>query len=212
MAGRTKPVVPAPPAPAVAAAPPVTAPQLPAPQNPAPQPPPAQKAFEIRDEFNKVLAGQSAGYQVRATPQQRSLRIGRDRLAFTVSSARDGFVHVLVLGPDGSLLLLFPNAQSSSNAIKAGQTLALPQASWKLETAEPAGAEEFLVVVSAQPRDYSGLGKERDYIFLKLPTGQRGAEITSRWHAHGDRRHRLHRRSLLSSRCARSTWPKTGHY
>jgi serine/threonine protein kinase len=184
--GPTKPATPAQPGPAVAVAPALPAPQAPVPQAPTPQTPtaqtpPAQKAFEIRDEFNKVMAGQVADYKVRAVPLQKSLRIGRDKLAFTVSSARDGFVHVLVLGPDGSLLLLFPNAQSSSNAIKAGQSLTLPQASWKLETAEPAGVEDFLVVVSAQPRDYSDLGKDREYIFLKLPTGQRGAELASRW-------------------------------
>ena len=98
-----------------------------------------------------------------------------------MSSSRDGFVQVLVLGPDGSLILLFPNAQASNNAIKAGQTLTLPQTAWQLDTVEPAGAEDFLVVVSAQPRDYSDLSKERDYIFLKLPTGQRGAEAASRW-------------------------------
>jgi serine/threonine protein kinase len=155
--------------------------------SPAPAPAPqaqaqaVPKAFEIRDEFNKVLDGQAADFKVLASPLQKTLRIGRDRLAFTVSSARDGFVHVLVLGPDGSLLLLFPNAQSSNNAIKAGQTLTLPQAEWKLDTVEPAGMEDFLVLVSAQPRDYSDLSKDRDYIFLKLPTGQRGAELAARW-------------------------------
>ena len=143
--------------------------------------PAVSPGFEIRDEFNKVLAGQVDGFKVQASAQQQTLRIGRDKLAFNVSSSRDGFVQVLVLGPDGSLLLLFPNAQSSDNRIKAGQTLKLPQATWLLDTAEPAGTEEFLIVVSAQPRDYSDLSKERDYIFLKLPTGQRGAELAGNW-------------------------------
>jgi serine/threonine protein kinase len=141
----------------------------------------APRGFEIREEFNKVLGGQLADFKVQAEAAQKSLRIGRDKLAFNVSSARDGFVQVLVLGPDGSLLLLFPNAQSSDNRIKAGQTLKLPQANWLLDTSEPAGTEEFLVVVSAQPRDYSELSKQREYIFLKLPTGQPGAELANRW-------------------------------
>jgi serine/threonine protein kinase len=141
----------------------------------------APKGFEIREEFNKVLSGQLADFKVQAAAAQKTLRIGRDKLSFNVSSARDGFVQVLVLGPDGSLLLLFPNAQSSDNRIKAGQTLKLPQANWLLDTSEPAGSEEFLVVVSAQPRDYSELSKQREYIFLKLPTGQQGAELANRW-------------------------------
>jgi hypothetical protein len=154
-----------------------------APQPPASviPPPPVQKPFEIRDEFNKVIGGQAADFKVQAAPVKKSLRIGRDKLSFTVSSSRDGFVQVLVLGPDGSLILMFPNAQASNNAIKAGQTLTLPQTAWQLDTVEPAGVEDFLVVVSAQPRDYSDLSKERDYIFLKLPTGQRGAEAAARW-------------------------------
>lgn len=143
--------------------------------------PPAQRPFEIREEFDKVLAGQTADFKVEAMARKPTLGIGRDKLSFTVKSARDGFVQVLVLGPDGSLVMLFPNAQASDNAIKAGQTITLPQPSWQLDTVEPAGSENFLVVVSAQPRDYSDLSKERDYIFLKLPTGRNGADLAARW-------------------------------
>jgi len=78
-------------------------------------------------------------------------------------------------------VLLWPNTQSGNNRIKAGQTLALPQASWALETVEPTGAEQFLVVVSQQPRDYSALSSEREAYFLKLPTGERGTELLAQW-------------------------------
>jgi hypothetical protein len=141
----------------------------------------APRSFEIRDEFDKVLAAARPDFQVRAAPQQPTLRIGRDRLGFTVSSSKAGYVHVLVLGPDGSLLLLFPNSQSADHAIKAGQTLKLPEASWPLAAVPPAGREDFLVIVSEQPRDYGVLGNEREYFFLKLPTGQRGADAAARW-------------------------------
>ena len=160
------------------AAPSAAAPRL---NGVAPPPGTAVRGFEIRDEFNKVLNGQVGDFKVTATAAQKTLRIGRDKLAFNVTSSRDGYVQVLLLGPDGSLLLLFPNAQSSDNRIKAGQTLKLPQANWPLDTAEPAGPEEFLVIVSAQPRDYSDLSKDRDYIFLKLPTGERGADLATSW-------------------------------
>lgn len=139
------------------------------------------RSFEIRDEINRVLAGQWGDFAVTAEAKKKTLRIDRDRLGFTVTSSKDGFVQVMVLGPDGSLLLLFPNAQSSDNRILAGQSLVLPQASWPLNVTAPAGQEEFLVVVSAQPRDYSELSKEREYIFLKLPTGQAGAEVAAAW-------------------------------
>ncbi len=151
------------------------------PAQPAAASAPVNRSFEIRDEFNRVLAAQSGNFQVQAAPSKPRLRIGHDRLGFTVRSSRDGYVQVLVLGPDGSLLLLFPNAQASDNRIRAGQTLTLPQPSWPLDVVEPAGQEDFLVIVSTEPRDYSELSKERDYSFLKLPTGERGAALATRW-------------------------------
>ena len=150
-------------------------------QTPATPPPAVPEAFEIRNEFSKVLAGQTPGIKVDAEPVRNALRIGRDKLGFKVTSSHEGYLNVLVLGPDGSLLLLFPNGQSSDNRIKAGQTVALPQPTWLLDTAEPAGREDFLVIVSDQPRDYSELSKEREYMFLKLPTGKRGAELAASW-------------------------------
>jgi Domain of unknown function (DUF4384) len=113
-----------------------------------------------------------------ARPQ---LRIGRDKLSFTIKSSRDGFVNVLLQGPDGSLLQLFPNSQSADNRIKAGQTLTLPQANWVLDTAEPAGAEHFLVIVSQHPRDYSALSTRREFYFLDLPTGESATALMAGW-------------------------------
>ncbi|MCE2657590.1 MAG: serine/threonine-protein kinase [Rubrivivax sp.] len=143
--------------------------------------PSATGPFEVRTEFQRVITGQTPQFTVRAAPVKTPLRIGRDQLAFTVSSSRAGFVQVLTLGPDGTLWLLFPNAQASDNRIAAGQTLNLPQAQWALDVAEPAGTEQFLVIVSAQPRDYSELSQQREYIFLKLPTGAEGAAALARW-------------------------------
>ena len=141
----------------------------------------APVVFNIKDEFNKIVVAQTPGFRVDAHAIRPKLRIGKDALSFTVQSARAGFVQVLVLGPDGSALLLFPNAQASDNRIRAGDTLTLPRASWKLDTAEPIGTENFLVIVSEQPRDYSELSKTRDYIFLKLPTEQKGLQLAATW-------------------------------
>ncbi len=165
------------PAPAAVASSAAPAPVVAAPS--APPPPPL--AFEIEDQFNRVLAGPTPGFEVQARALKSPLRIGQDQLGFEISSSRDGFVQVLVLGPDGTLVLMFPNAQASNNRIRAGQTLRLPQANWKLDVTEPAGQEDFLVIVSQQPRDYSELSTERAYIFLKLPTGPAGTDALARW-------------------------------
>ena len=155
----------------------------PAPAAPVAAAPAAPARLDIRDEFDKVLSRQTPGFLVEATPSKQQYRIGKDKLAFSVKSSRDGHVYVLLLGPDGSLLQLFPNTQASGNRIKAGQTLALPQSSWPLMTAEPAGPEHFLTIVSQQPRDFSALSTERDDMFLKLPTGERAAVLAAQWSA-----------------------------
>ena len=128
-----------------------------------------------------MIAGQTAGYAVTAAAAKPQLRIGRDKLSFTVKSARDGYVNVLLQGPDGALMQLFPNTQGTDNRIKAGQTLTLPQASWVLDTAEPAGPEHFLVVVSQHPRDFSELSNKREFYFLTLPTGDTATALAAQW-------------------------------
>ena len=125
--------------------------------------------------FDQVLRAQAADFHVDAAPTRPRLRIGRDKLSFRVTSERDGHLSVLLHGPDGSLVLLFPNSVAKADRIRAGQTLTLPAASWPLEATAPAGREDFLVIVSAQPRDFSSVGQGRDGWFLKLPPPDRQA-------------------------------------
>jgi serine/threonine protein kinase len=152
-----------------------------APQPVAPPPPAAPARFDTLEQFDKVLAGQTPGFTVEAVSARPQLRIGRDKLSFTVKSSRDGYVNVLLLGPDGSLLHFFPNSVATDNRIQAGQTLTLPQKNWILDTSEPAGAEHFLVFVSQYPRDFSVLSKQREFYFLELPTGETATALMAGW-------------------------------
>jgi hypothetical protein len=147
---------------------------LPAPTTAAPA---TTRIWSTSDEFQRLLRDRDDSFDVQASADAPRLRIGRDRLRFRVRAARDGHVYVLVGGPDGSLLLLFPNRMSADNRIRAGQTLVLPQPSWPLDTADPPGTEQFAVVVSEHPRDFSHLSKKRDAWFLDLPTGTAGAAL-----------------------------------
>jgi serine/threonine protein kinase len=168
-----------PPAPATVPAPATTS--TPAPVAAVPASPLPLARFDVSEQFDRVIAGQTPGYTVTAAAAKPQLRIGRDKLSFSVKSARDGHVNVLLEGPDGALMQLFPNTQSSDNRIKAGQTLTLPQASWMLDTAEPAGPEHFLVVVSQHPRDFSELSNKREFYFLTLPTGDAATALAGQW-------------------------------
>lgn len=165
---------PALPAPQQAAAAPVTTASPSAPVAVA-----SPAAFSVQGEFDRLMQARTTDIDVRAASNSARLRIGRDRLGFKVTSSRDGHVYVLVGGPDGSLLLLYPNTMAADSRIRAGQTLALPQSSWPLDTAEPAGPEHFAVIVSEHPRDFSHLSQERVAWFLSLPTGAAGSALAS---------------------------------
>jgi serine/threonine protein kinase len=161
-------------APAAAQAEPPTAPA-------AATPPPPAPAFHVLEQMQAVLSSQTSGFVVNATPAKSQLIIGRDNLGFDVTSSRDGHVHVLVRGPDGSLTLLLPNEKAKDTRIKAGQRLRLPGPSWPLVASDPTGSEQFLVFVSASPRSHAQLGGEPEYIFTRLPTDERAGALASRW-------------------------------
>ena len=150
--------------------------------NPAPAPAPAAPThFEALAQLDGLVTAHTPGFDVTAVVKQPKLRIGKDRLQFTVQSSRDGYVNLYVLDPDGALMVLFPNGQSRDNHIKAGQTLTLPQASWALETADPAGPEHFAVVVSAQQRDFAAAGATKEDPYLRLPAGPAADALLSKW-------------------------------
>lgn len=168
---------PAPPPAASAPAPaPVAATPAPTPV-PAPAPAPMPAPFDALTAFGQVVAAQTPGWSVDGSPSKPVLRIGRDKLGFSIQSSRDGYAHVLLLGPDGALTLLFPNDAARDHRVRAGQNLRLPQASWALDVVEPAGVEHFLVVVSPTPRDFSALYTGKIYGYQQLATGEQATAL-----------------------------------
>ncbi|MBV8503098.1 MAG: protein kinase [Paucibacter sp.] len=148
---------------------------------PAPAPAPVPPHFDARQQFESVVTQQSPGFQVSAAPALATLRVDKDKLNFSIRSERAGYVNVLLLGPDGSLLQLFPNAKVPTLRIDAGQTLKLPGKELELIASEPLGTEHFLVTVSEQPRDFSMFSTEREDPYLKLPTGARADAFLAAW-------------------------------
>jgi serine/threonine protein kinase len=137
---------------------------------PPTSPTPAPQGFDVSAEFDRVMGARTAGFEVEAAPTLANLRIDKDNLSFTVKSSRDGFVTVLVLGPDGSLTRLIPSKDIPIVKAPAGRTITLPQGV-AIGTAEPTGLEQFLVLVSAYPRDYAPLSTRSEGGYLALPTG-----------------------------------------
>jgi len=86
--------------------------------------------------------------------RQSRLKIERDELALSLTSARSGYLYLIHIEPDlRSFTLLFPNALQTDNRIAANQALQLPRKDWRLVSAGPSGKSHLLAVVSDQPRD-----------------------------------------------------------
>ncbi|MDR7272994.1 hypothetical protein J2X20_005679 [Pelomonas saccharophila] len=167
------------PAPAPAPAPePVAAAPVAAPA-PASAPVEAEPvARDLPSQFRSLVARHSEGFDVHAEAEKATLRIDRDELRFSVSATREGYVYVLLAGPDGSLVQLYPNDKAKNNHIGAGETMRLPGASWPLKASDPPGPEHFFVLVTAEPRSFAPWSTEKDpsYGFLTLPAqGPAGA-------------------------------------
>jgi serine/threonine protein kinase len=146
----------------------------------------APLTFDANAEIDKVLTAQSAGFLVQASSLKGQLKINKDKLAFTVSSSREGYVTVLVLGPDGSLTRLFPNKTFPAVRIQAGQSLSLPPPrEGEIQVSEPAGAEKFLVIVSSQARSYDALSSTVEGGYLMLPVGAEAASRASKLRTNG---------------------------
>jgi hypothetical protein len=165
------------PSPAPAPEPAVAPAPSPAPAPVAATPPVVDGPFDALREFDRIIAAQTPGFGVEAASVKPQFRIGKDRLGFTVKSAREGHVYVLLQSTEGEFMQLFPNKMARNNRIKAGQTLNLPQATWPMDVAGPVGTDHFLVIVSAQPRNFDAAGLKNDGGFGMYPKPEAALEI-----------------------------------
>lgn len=103
--------------------------------------------------------------------EQTTLKIGQDLLRFQIESPVSGFVAVYVRASDNSLIQLLPNVRVPALAIEANKPMPLPPANEPIQAAGPAGENQFLVVVTEQPRDYGHLNFQDHYGFGLIPAG-----------------------------------------
>jgi len=129
---------------------------------PAPPPSPRtpDKPSSARQMLNEVFEGRDPRHSVTASV---------DRGAVRISSSRPGYVYVLAASANQSAVpalfvaVLFPRTADTSNRIRSGQTLKLPDLQW------PPNAE-FLAIVSDEPRDIDVLGPLAGKVICASPT------------------------------------------
>ena len=131
-------------------------------------PKPPAKLLPVSPETNIQVASLATLQDVEAqrNPQRiidvklakKSLKIDKDYLDLQIKSNHDGYLYLVLLGSDKkSFYVLYPNKLEQNNFIKAGQTINLPNQSWQIKAAGPAGIDHILVMVSDSPRDLKSL-------------------------------------------------------
>lgn len=129
---------------------------------PQPTPPPVVAAEPAKiaplATLNDMFQGRDDRRLVRLSSPTATLKINQDRFNFSVYSREEGYVYILMAGSDGTTFdILFPNQIDGNHKIRAGETLTLPRASWRLTAGGPVGKNTVLAIVSDGPRDFSNL-------------------------------------------------------
>jgi serine/threonine protein kinase len=143
-------------------------PRQPPAATPASAPPPAalpsseaqaSKPFDPIQALDEVFQARNRDHAVTVSLEQAQVKIGKDRLRFSIRSSRPGYVYLMMVGTDRSQFwLLFPNAIDSDNRINAEAELALPRAKWHMVAGGPPGTNQFVAMVSDAPRDFHAAG------------------------------------------------------
>ncbi|BBQ01095.1 hypothetical protein BSFA1_62230 (plasmid) [Burkholderia sp. SFA1] len=165
-------------APAPIASPPAAV--VSAPSAPTTPQPPALPPYSPADEFARIVSLADPSFVVKADVPLARAVAGHDRLRFTLTSNRDGYVYVFAVDPANQYVQLFPNELDRDNRIGANKRLVLPRPSWPMEAGEPAGANHFLAIVSSAPRDFSALALTHDSAFASLSRDAQNAAAAAR--------------------------------
>ncbi len=152
--------------------PPASATAAPATAPPEPAPPrlPVAQAVDPMEAIDQVFQARNRDHAVTVSLEKPQVRIGKDRLRFSIRSSKPGYVYLLMVGTDRShFWLLFPNSIDRNNSVSAAKPLALPRPNWRMDASGPPGTNQFIAIVSESPRDFSAAGLKPNEPFAEFP-------------------------------------------
>ena len=129
----------------------------------------AVKPFDPVDMLQQIYQQRDPDRQVTAVPEKAKVKINRDRLSFRVNSLYPGYVYLLMVGSDGNINMLFPNALDADNGIGGDGELRLPRPGWAMTAGGPPGTDHFVVIVSENRRDFKAAGLKKGTTFDEFP-------------------------------------------
>lgn len=139
---------------------------------PAPEAPkqPVTVQIDPIKTLEQIFQSRDRDHAVSISLDKPQVRIGKDRLQFSVSSSKPGYAYLLMVGTDRSQFwLLFPNSLDKNNSVAAGKRLVLPRSNWRMDAAGPPGTDQFVVIVSDSPRDFTSAGIKPSEPFAEFP-------------------------------------------
>ncbi|MGB0127135.1 MAG: protein kinase, partial [Rhodocyclaceae bacterium] len=137
---------------------------------PKTQTPAVAKPFDPIDALDEIFQNRNREHAVAVQLQQPKVRIGRDRLTFSLNSSKPGYLYILMVGTDrGQFNLLFPNAVDRNNRVGAYTDITLPRKGWTMVAGGPAGTDHFVAIVSENPRDFTAAGLRKVDPFAEFP-------------------------------------------
>ena len=135
----------------------------------APAAPAAEASFDPVAALDAVRAGADPSRKVTVRVDTPRVRIGQDRMRFSITATHAGYVYVQMVGSRRTdFNLVFPNDLDQDNHIQPGQTLHLGE-TFTITAAGPVGSDHFIVMVSDAPRDFQAAGLVKDDAFGTFP-------------------------------------------
>jgi serine/threonine protein kinase len=129
--------------------------------------------FDPLTALQQIVDGASTDRPVSVTSKKAEVRIGKDRLTFSIHAAHAGYLYVQMVGSDrNNFYMVFPNAVDQNNYIRADETLVLPRPKWKMQAFGPAGVDQFVAIVSDAPRTFDAAGLAPGDPFSEFPIVQ----------------------------------------
>jgi hypothetical protein len=88
-----------------------------------------------------LLSGADPGWRVALAVEQTVLKIGQDKLAFSVTSSLPGYLHVLMIDAENRRLRqIFPNSIDAEHRVEGGAARCAAAPGWSLAASGPPGA------------------------------------------------------------------------
>lgn len=100
--------------------------------------------------FLAEMKSSEKNIQVRISMKSEKLKFG-DPFSFAVLSSQDGYLTIIDIQPDGSILQLLPNSSGASNKIVEDEPFVFPPRGIELTVSPPGGVDTLRAIVTRKP-------------------------------------------------------------